>query len=359
MSCKLRPVCVFGIVSSFLLLIYVKLDLQLIFVETSHEQPSSYPATARHQKSLVPFSPKRCVAGFVSSMEICRPCPRGQFSLPGWISCAPLLTCNDINYGVRIEGHFISGGVKHVYYADWNGIQVVYNIGYLKDDFEHGVTMLKALSPHPRIIHPIGECGNVLLTLRYNLGSAEWVNDVLARKEYVKFDNCVTRFRMALDYVTIIAYLHDSPIGVRVMCDSADLEKTLSQYLITDDLRLVLNDVDALPEVNHTEKKLIKCGHRELYGDFVAPEQKWPFADSPFNDDRMPPYDEKVDIWRVPAVVEFLLGNTVNSCSALTRLETIHTKCRNIDSKLRPSAKEVLSLYQTTWDILASDFQYE
>ena len=94
------------------------------------------------------------------------------------------------------------------------------------------------------------------------------------------------------------------------MCDSNDIVKTLSQYLITDDFHLVVNDLsDALPEVKPDEGELIKCGYRELFGGFVAPEQLWPCGDSrPFNEEEIPSYDEMIDIWRIPNVVDKLLG---------------------------------------------------
>ena len=43
-------------------------------------------------------------------------------------------------------------------------------------------------------------------------------------------------------------YLHNSPIGVRVMCDGPNLNRLLSQYLITDNFHMVVNDVDDLEE---------------------------------------------------------------------------------------------------------------
>lgn len=315
----------------------------------------SLSATEEQTQYRVPadLSTYHCSAGFVTNMGSCAPCPKGHFSLPGWVSCLPYLTCDDISHDVRIEGHLTSGGVKHVFYGEWNGVRVVYNQGHLQQDFQHGLEMLQALAPHPRLVLPLGFCGDVLITLRYKLGSAERVDEVLASEEYKQFDNCATRFRMAYDYVTILAYLHSSPIGVRVMCDSADLKKTLSQYLITDGLRLILNDVDALPEVNHGEGRLIRCGHRELFGEFLAPEQKWPFPGEPFTDDKMPMYDEKVDIWRIPPVVEFLMGQTAGSCPALTQLVEIHTKCRNIDARQRPSAQEVFEWYEMVWESLS------
>ena len=71
------------------------------------------------------------------------------------------------------------------------------------------------------------------------------------------------RSTLALDYLDILAYLHNSPIGTRVMCDSNDLEKTLSQFLVTDELRLVVVDLDALPLVDHQEDILVKCSEKK------------------------------------------------------------------------------------------------
>jgi glycoprotein-mannosyl O6-kinase len=40
------------------------------------------------------------------------------------------------------------------------------------------------------------------------------------------------------------------PVGVRVMCDGDHTEKLLSQFLVTEEYRLIVNDLDALPEVD-------------------------------------------------------------------------------------------------------------
>ena len=70
--------------------------------------------------------------------------------------------------------------------------------------------------------------------------------------------------------------------------------KLLSQYLVDDEYRLLLNDLDATPLVHpadprtNTPALTAKCGHTQFYNsggvvDFVAPEQLWPHGDRPFN----------------------------------------------------------------------------
>lgn len=144
------------------------------------------------------------------------------------------------------------------------------------------------------------------------------------------------------------------------MCDSNDITKTLSQYLITDDFHLVVNDLDALPEVKVDQGELIKCGHRELQGDFVAPEQLWPYGESrPFNDEEMPAYDERIDIWRIPNVVDKLLGRVQNGNYVRRLLLGIHESCKQDDPDERPTAKEILENFLTVQKIVKDGMKKE
>eukprot|EP00039_Didymoeca_costata_P000266 m.44884 g.44884 ORF g.44884 m.44884 type:complete len:185 (-) comp10158_c0_seq1:1556-2110(-) len=115
-----------------------------------------------------------------------------------------------------------------------------------------------------------------------------------------------------LDLLKAFKHLHKGPKGSHIMCDAKEgPKKLLSQFVVTDNLRLLLNDMDAVPFVNSTAQPpvLAKCGHRQFSEeDFVAPEQLWPYHGEPFNDHRMPGYDEKCDIWRIPDTLLTLLG---------------------------------------------------
>lgn len=286
----------------------------------------------------------------------CVRCPRGQFSFQGWIACLQWLDCANIALDVRIRrrigvpGHL--NAVKEVYLADWNGYDVVYSkcaSDVFYEDCLHGMRMVEGLQGSEFVVQLIGICygGNLeLVTGYYKYGSAEKVNKLLDSQDLNEFNTVETRFQLCVDYVRILNFLHNSPLGVRVMCDSNDITKTLSQYLITDDFHLVVNDLDALPEVKVDKGELIKCGHRELFGDFVAPEQLWPFGKSrPFNDKEMPPYDERIDIWRIPNVVDKLLGRVQNSNYVRRLLLGIHESCKQEDPDGRPTAKEVLEMF--------------
>ena len=199
-----------------------------------------------------------------------------------------------------------------------------------------------------------------MVTGYYEHGSADRLNDLLERPDLSEFNTLETRFQLCIDYVRILQFLHNSPLGVRVMCDANDITKTLSQFLITDDFHLIVNDLDALPEVKFDEGELIKCGHRELFGDFVAPEQLWPYEYSrPFNDDEMPSYDEKIDIWRIPNVVDKLLGRVPNSNKVRRLLLGIHEFCKQEDPDDRPTATEVLEIFLNVQKAVRAGFKEE
>ncbi|XP_069195127.1 protein O-mannose kinase-like [Procambarus clarkii] len=128
------------------------------------------------------------------------------------------------------------------------------------------------------------------------------------------------------------------------MCDSSTLNKTLEQYLISSSLNLILNDVDALPEVGHEG---IICGHKELQGSFVAPEQRWPYSMQVYDEKKMVPYDEKVDIWKIPAVCNYYLGKSEGAKAFRYHVYPIHKQCREKLPRNRPSASEVLQFYES------------
>lgn len=280
------------------------------------------------------------------------PCRRGFFKISAMRNCTPWLTCEAVRKEVRRLKLVGQGAVKKVFLADWKANKVAISLlstPEYEDDFLHGLEMLKSLQGKG-IVVLVGFCEeeHVLVTEYHPHGSLININMVLNLPQYQSFNTWQTRFELALEYVSIISYLHNSPIGTRVMCDSSDLNKVLSQYLLTADFHVVANDIDALPLVNRPSGILIKCGHRELGGIFVAPEQRWPHGNKiPFSDELMPPYDEKTDIWKIPDVTNFLLGDVEGSDVVRFHLFEIHRSCKTTNPAERPSAHTVLNYYKT------------
>ncbi|NXH39127.1 SG196 kinase, partial [Dicaeum eximium] len=284
-------------------------------------------------------------------------CPFGHFKFGAVKNCSPWLSCEAINREVRKLKCVGEGAVKKVFLSEWKEKKVVLsqltNLE-LKEDFLHGLKMLKALqSKH--VVRLLGYCEQqfTILTEYHPLGSLRGLNETLQIPKYKGMNTWHRRLMLAIDYVSVIRYLHSSPLGTLVMCDSNDLDKVLSQYLLTSDFHVLVNDLDALPLVNRSAGRLVKCGHRELRGEFVAPEQRWPYGDDvPFEDDLMPPYDEKTDIWKIPDVSNFFLGHVEGSDIVRLHLFDIHAACKKKDPAERPSAQEVLDTYRKVLTLL-------
>lgn len=241
-----------------------------------------------------------------------------------------------------------------VFHGTWHGYNVA--VSALKtslyvEDFQHGLKMLTMLQPSSLVSQLVGWCSdqNLYVTEYHRHRSADSLMNLLASKNHIRnLSSPHWRFKFCLHYVDILVLLHGgSSAGVRVMCDSNDLYKLLQQLLITADFRLVLNDLDAVPEVTNMSK--IKCGQKEIISDFVAPEQLWPFDDVNFDDAYMPGYDEKTDIWKVPDVCLHFLRNCSECLFIKNWLFKIHNRCKENDPSRRPSAPEVHEVYHTIW----------
>lgn len=147
----------------------------------------------------------------------------------------------------------------------------------LRDDFLHRLRMLQApKSKH--VITLLGYCenDNIILTEYHPLGSLGNLEAMLNLSKYCSLWQY--RLQLALGNVPILDFLHPSPLGTLVMCNSSDLPKTLSQYLLTANFSIILNDLDTFALVNCSQT-LVKYGHQELRGDFMAPEQLWLFGE--------------------------------------------------------------------------------
>lgn len=268
-------------------------------------------------------------------------CTRLQFRLTGMNACHPFLTCKDFA-DIRIGDSVDEGFVKIVHLAEWNTHSIailrlrdeIYN-----DDFVHNLEMLKLFSGSSYVVQLVGSCRNLVITEYHPYGSLLNAPDILEKFPSKKNILCRTLCR---SYVSVINFLHEAPSGPKVMCDSNSLEKLLSQFLLTRDGRVIVNDLDALPTV---DRKGIVCGHTEIDGDFVAPEQLWPFPEKEFIETEMPGYDEKTDIWKIPDVCRWfysICGKDVEK-----ELLEIFAKCKLSDPILRPHASEILKILYT------------
>ncbi|CAM1322134.1 POMK (predicted) [Pycnogonum litorale] len=211
-------------------------------------------------------------------------------------------------------------------------------------DFQLNIQRLKELRT-PLITQLIGVCNDTFMTEYHPIGSATCLRKTPKDDRLrAKLNSTRRRFLLCLDYVQVIDYLHDSPVGTLAMCDSNSVDKTLTQFLISDDLRMVLNDVDCTPLVDKSIGIHCDRHKRKISGSLLAPEQRWPFPTKKYDPKIMPLYDEKIDIWRIPFVFDAILSR-VDGENIKKLLEDVHRKCKNKDPKKRPSSKYVLNEY--------------
>lgn len=290
-----------------------------------------------------------CLRSLMKGKELCRPsCQYGYFSLYGMQYCHAWLTCDTIQ-GVQRRQRIGGGLVKEVFLARWGDFDVAYSqltTPQYREDFQQGLKILQRFHGSQRITQLIGFCDDILMTEYYTLGkSASFENHGRA---FPEINDISLRLQLCVDYVEILSVLHSSIDGVRyVMCDTNRLDKLLTQYLLSDDVRLVLNDVDSVAEMTLVggEWRGIKCGKLELEGEFVAPEQKWTGA-MDFNDTEMQTYDEKTDIWKVPDVCNFFLGSGPEATRLQLKLLDIHMACKNLNPRDRPTAVQLMWTYR-------------
>lgn len=240
--------------------------------------------------------------------------------------------------------------IFQVYLAKWREFNVAYSkltSSQYRVDFRHGLKLLQQFHGNQKIVQLIGICDDIMITEFHTLGESTNFDFHFA-STFPEIDNIVQRLHLCIDYVEILSNLHTASDNVTyVMCDTNSVEKVLSQYLLSEDMHLVLNDVDSVAEVINIDgkQKGIKCGQYELEGDFIAPEQQW-LRDTDFSDSEMQTYDEKTDIWKVPTVCNRFLGSSPESTQLQMKLLDIHMACKNPNPKDRPSAKQLAWTYK-------------
>jgi glycoprotein-mannosyl O6-kinase len=129
------------------------------------------------------------------------------------------------------------------------------------------VTQVSSVIMQPFVIddsqyHPQGDPSNYLK---------------LTRKKGLDAETLSRRFQLSLDFLHILAYLHNHPLGSFVICDGSDPERMVYQHLITAEWRLILSDVEDMPAVNRTTKEPVEC-KTQASKENQAPEQQLGFA---------------------------------------------------------------------------------
>jgi len=121
------------------------------------------------------------------------------------------------------------------------------------------------------------------------------------------------------------------------------------QFLLTDDFRVVLNDVDELIAAGADGKVRCNCniirGGSEFDengerpgGCLVPPEQKQCGTNIY--------YTEKIDIWKIPDITRAIIGDSPEGLSVWDELHRLHQECKNSNPNMRPPIEYVVDKYK-------------
>lgn len=309
------------------------------------------------KKSWEKIEHKTCPLGFISLHGKCSCCSKGSFSLLHWTSCTKFLTCEDLMSDVRPTVFLWQTNKWNYFLASWNSFHLIYTQIY-NNLFPGSVNISAAwkaaaeLAPHPNLLYPVGSCAasNVIL-----YGIAEEIHPLTELDSVLEKYGCnnwMVRFKLAIDYVRILNYLHLHPSGPHVLCNSHSLNLLLSQFAVSQHFDLLLVNFDNLLNGHQP----IVCSQEQLHGEFIAPEQNWPYSDyKMFNADEQPGYFHSSDIWKIPDVTKSLLGSSKESERILNYLVTLHRRCKSTDYMWRPHAKDILTEYESVWDSLIGE----
>lgn len=248
----------------------------------------------------------------------------------------PHLTCSEIR-SLQIVNQIAQGTVKNVFLAKWNDYPVVLSSltsEEFTEDFHHNIAMHHLLDGR-YTVRMLGSCDDSIVTEYHPRGN------ILSAMSSLN-DTLEFRFPMCLQYLRILKFLHSHE---RVMCDSNSLPKILEQFLVSNDGRLLLNDMDALPR---KQNGVVRCGKRMLDGEFVAPEQR---LEAGYRKG----YDEMTDMFKAPHVCDYILGDAEHAIWFRYWLFDVNKQCKSEDPKLRPSARKLIRDYLEVWEDYQKD----
>lgn len=314
-------------------------------------------------------------------------CPLGYFRLNSMRRCRPWLDCDEIEDNIELTHKDVGNGLgKSFSKATFDGMPVAFvrtredklTSSRIVDRVRQGFDNLKMLQPHPRVTQLLGYCiaGNITVMIT-ELGTWGDLRQFMLTPEYHNF-TLAQRADVAVQVVDAIGYVHNSPTGSRINCDMNTVGQALAQFIVLEDYRIVLNDVDDLPKGDSRSKTKSQCivGRHNINGtadhSFEAPERRWPWPDKmPKQVDpeelesrlragedysagmelKSPQVDEKSDIWKLPDLIEKIIGagitqeqdetNFKRVKAMMTHLKPIMRECKREQPEKRPSAKIV------------------
>ncbi|XP_014673314.1 PREDICTED: protein O-mannose kinase-like [Priapulus caudatus] len=176
-------------------------------------------------------------------------CEHGQFALQGMHVCRKWLNCQELSdLGVTRLIKSI-GLYKIQFQTTFKRHKIVLMqlpIAKKKMKYKQALANYQLLQPNPLVVQLIGVCEitQEFAVEYYELGDARYAEQYIQSLSQEQADE--RQLLLCMDYAAINLMLHEKG---RCNADQNTWKTTLSQYLLSDDMRLLLSDMDILPEM--------------------------------------------------------------------------------------------------------------
>ncbi|XP_014673469.1 PREDICTED: protein O-mannose kinase-like [Priapulus caudatus] len=351
-------ICLFG---CFLVYTGHKLDVITVVVRNesaglltrevlSSLNASLSTAKAKHQ------SLQACVrSGGTLENQPC--CEHGQFALQGMHVCRKWLNCQELSELEVEKFGQPRRGYKKIYLTTFKEHKIVLMqlpVDENKVTFKQALANYQWLQPNPLVVQLIGVCEitQEFAVEYYELGDARNAEQHIQSLSQEQADE--RQLLLCMDYAAINLMLHEKG---RCNPDQNTLVKTLSQYLLSDDMRLLLSDMDILSEIG-VEPTLLNNTHD---AHLIAPEHDVVASLSCKSSTNsscvkaLAARQVKLDVWKIPAVCDRMLPRNSN---LMRRLADIHAKCKIVDPIQRMSMEDVLLGYSRVFISMYGEQQF-
>lgn len=216
-----------------------------------------------------------------------------------------------------------------------------------------------SVQTNPSFVQFLGYCNGTsqIFTEYHKLADATLIGSILRNNTILdEHQKSMVGFRLCLDYSATINELHR--LG-RYLCDGNELRKLVSQFLLTDNLRLVVGDMDSLYKAGLDDcpnwfRKFPKFTARE----FIEHENDTCALTNQTCRDTLYVIHTRADVWKIPDVCEFFLRDD-KLMNMKANLKPFHRLCKNEDYMERPSMKHVVEFYTRMFLDVYGEHHYE
>lgn len=169
------------------------------------------------------------------------------------------------------------------------------------------------------------------------------LSEFINSQTYTKFSFKET-LELMIGVVKVFEFLHNLK-PARINCDLHEATQALGQFLVTDDLEVVLNDMDELPHSDPKEQIHAICRYephcRMTDPTFLAPEQRYSEKSCR---QMLPISTVKSDVWKIPLLAKKILKISNNE-KINNYLANATKHCQNPTPEERWTTKRVHEAY--------------